>query len=260
MALLPWLLVACALQAPQAEQVLADGGADDRASAEALEAFRAAPDDLDAALRAARVLFAAADLSVQRALVAAIEAQPQPGLEQVLAVEEQLPEAARERVLSLSGAGAEAAQVIVDARPDDVEANVLLAQHLSFVAWANGPMRSLMAGYGGRIEAAMKRALAVDASWDHGAPLRLRGRFLAEAPWPLRDREQSLELLQRAVATRAMPIHHLFLGDLLFDRGDRDGALAQWRQAVTAEPDETTAAVAPWHRRLAELRVEAALR
>lgn len=252
---------ACSLTAPSADEVLREDDAD-AACRDAIAAFRAAPDDVGQALETARLLFAASDRSVQQAFVDRVESLEDPSVDDVLAVEDELPDSVAERVLGLATTGAEAAQAVVDAADatdePSAEPNVLLAQHLSFVAWANGPMRSLMAGYGGRIEAAMERALEADPEWDHGAPLRLRGRFLAEAPWPLRNRDESLELLQRATDSYPMPIHHLFLGDLLHDRGDADGALAQWRQVLTSEPDETTAPIAPLHRRLAELRIDAA--
>lgn len=252
---------ACSLTAPPAEDVLRTGEVDDQRCEAAVAAFRARPDDPEVALQTARVLFEAADLTVQQALVAEAEQVAGASVADVLAVEDELPDAVRERVLGLASTGAEAAQVAVDAPLQGdalVEANVLLAQHLSFVAWANGPMRSLMAGYGGRIQAAMARALELDATWDHGAPLRLKGRFLCEAPWPLRDRDASLELLRRAVEQRALPIHHLFLGDVLSERGDAAGAIEQWRMVANAEADETTRRVAPFHRRMAALRLQAA--
>jgi tetratricopeptide (TPR) repeat protein len=250
----------CALTAPPVRDVL--DGSSEVDCARAVDAFRAAPGDADLALQAAHALFAAADSTVQAALVAAGDALADPDPSAVLAAEADLPDAIRDRVLGLATTGAEAAQAALDALGDDpqrrgarVDADVHLALHLTFVAWANGPMRSLMAGYGSRITAAMDRALALDPEWDGGAPLRLKGRFLAQAPWPLADREQAIALLRRAVATAPLPIHHLFLGDVLWQDGDHERAIAAWRAVLTSEPDDTTRAGAPFHRRMAELRL-----
>jgi hypothetical protein len=49
-------------------------------------------------------------------------------------------------------------------------------------------------------------------------------------------------------------------GDVLWQGGDRDDAIAEWRAVLTSEPDDTTRAVAPFHRRMAELRLAAAIR
>lgn len=263
-------LAGCALQPAPVAQVL-DASQDQRC-ADAIAAFRAEPNDVERALDAAHAAFAAADRSVQEALVATVRDLPAPTPAAILAAEAEMPAAVRDRVLALADTGAAAAQAALDAlsadtaRPaadlarDRVDAEVHLALHLSFVAWANGPMRALFAGYGERITAAMDAALAIDPVWDHGAPLRLKGRFLAQAPWPLRDRDESLRLLQRAVATAPLPIHHLFLGDLLFARGDSAGALAEWQSVLDGEPDDTTRDVAPFHRELARLRLAAATR
>ncbi|MCA8951027.1 MAG: hypothetical protein KDE27_16095 [Planctomycetes bacterium] len=240
---------ACSLTAPPVDDV------------QALAEFRAAPEDRAAAMRATHALFQTADLTVQEALVGAANELDHPATPAaILAAEAELPAAVRDRVLGLATAGAEAAEAVLAAPgPSEtttrVDAEVHLALHLTFVAWANGPMRSLMAGYGTRILAAMDRALALDPLWDNGAPLRLKGRFLAQAPWPVGDRDAALELLQRAVAHAPLPIHHLFLGDLLFQRGDTAAATEQWRAVLTSSPDATTAAAAPWHRRMAEHRL-----
>jgi hypothetical protein len=233
----------------------------------AVEAFRASPGDVGLALQATHALFAAADPTVQAALVDVGNALVDPDPSAVLAAEADMPAVILDRVLGLATTGAEAAQAALDALADDpqrrgerIDANVHLALHMSFVAWANGPMRSLMAGYGSRITAAMDRALALDPQWDGGAPLRLVGRFLAQAPWPLGDRDEATVLLRRAVAVAPLPIHHLFLGDVLWQGGDRDDAIAEWRAVLTSEPDDTTRAVAPFHRRMAELRLAAAIR
>lgn len=260
----------CALRPKPVAQVL-DASQDQRCT-DAIAAHRAEPHDARRALAAARAAFAAADLSVQQALVETVGGLTAPTPAAILAAEAEMPAGVRDRVLALADAGAAAAQAALDAlaadtaRPpsdfarDRVDAEVHLALHLSFVAWANGPMRSLFAGYGKRITAAMDAALALDPEWDHGAPLRLKGRFLAQAPWPLRDRDEGLSLLRRAVAAAPLPIHHLFLGDLLFERGDVDAAVAEWRLVIDSEPDDTTRAVAPFHRELARLRLAAAAR
>lgn len=237
----------------------------------ALAAFRADPSDLALALDATHLLFAVADLMVQTALLAEMQSLEQPTVASILAVDQELPANVRDQVLSLATAGAEAAEAAVAAlasgskvslQPDTamIDAQVHLALHLSFMAWANGPMAALMAGYPKRIGRAMDAAMTEDPLFDHGAPLRLKGRFLAQAPWPVGDQAEARKLLARAVANAPMPIHHLFFGDLLWNLKEPAAAIEQWRAAVLAQPDASTEAVAPMHGEMAKLRLLAAER
>lgn len=261
-----WFASACTLTpAPVADALTASG---DDACLAAVAAFRAQPTDATLALAATRLLFVTADEAVQNALLEVARSLSSPDVAAVLAADRVLPATVRQRVLSLATTGAEIAEAAVAAlqRESDqvvplasrVDAQVLLALHLSFVAWANGPVASLMAGYASRIVAAMEAALALDPLSNHGAPLRLRGRFLARAPWPVGDLKEARELLTRAVTHAPMPIHHLFLGDTLFALGEQPEAIQQWQSVLLAKPDATTASVASMHREMAQLRLRAA--
>ncbi|MFT6080931.1 MAG: tetratricopeptide (TPR) repeat protein [Planctomycetota bacterium] len=260
-----WLVSACTLTpAPVAEELTASG---DQQCLAAVAAFRAQPTDATLALTATRLLFVTADEAVQNALLEVARSLSSPDVAAVLAADRLLPAKVRERVVSLATTGAEIAEAAVAALAREsnqpvlaarVDAQVYLALHLSFVAWANGPVASLMAGYATRIVAAMEAALALDPFSDHGAPLRLRGRFLARAPWPVGDLKKARELLTRAVKHAPLPIHHLFLGDALFALGEQPAAIQQWQSVLLAKPDATTASVAMMHREMAQLRLRAA--
>ncbi|MCB9879254.1 MAG: hypothetical protein H6835_16790 [Planctomycetes bacterium] len=255
---------ACSLAtAPPMDEVLTSESRDERC-ARLVDEWRAAPDDPQRALAASRALFEAVDVTVQQALVDTTRDATFADPRDVVAAEAPMPATIRDRVLALTETGTQAAQAAIDGfaalptpPPEAVDAQVHLALHLIFVAWANGPMRAMMSGLPKRIEAAMALALAGDRTFDHGAPLRLRGRWLAQAPWPIGDVEQALTLLQEAVHTAPLPIHHLFLGDLLLKREEPDAAAAEWRAVLTDAPDATTAAVCPFHREMAQRRLDA---
>ena len=278
--LLP-LACGCALSAPPAETVLhggeaADASADgavplgerarrwqqelDRRAADALAQSKAAPGDADAALRATALLFAAADLRLQRGSLEALDALPEADLDGVLGADDRVADGLRTEILSLCTAGLEAAERAAAARPQDVAARLHVGLHLSLIAWANGPARSLFAGYGSRLVAAIAAAVAADPAFDHGAPLRLQGRFRGKAPWPYDDLEQAQSSLERAVALAPIAINELFLGDVLFAAGERDAARAAWQAATTAGGDESTQWSTPLLRELARRRLQALAR
>jgi len=223
----------------------------------ALGAARAAPADTARQVTAAQRLFQAADLRLQRATLLWLDAHPDATRAQVLAAEDQVADADRTEVLSLCTSGLEFAQRAQDAEPDNVAAALHVGLHLSLIAWANGPARSLFAGYGPKLVAAIDRALELDRTFDGGAPLRLQGRFRGQAPWPYGDLDVARAALAEAVGLRSVPVSHLFFGDVLAKRGEDDAARAQWRLAVTAEADESTRWSADLLRELARRRLAA---
>lgn len=256
-----FLLGACALSAPPPEQTLAPAGAPadglDALAERALAAARAAPDDMALQVAAAQRLFQAADLRLQRATLAWLDAHPTATRAEVLAAEDRIVDPDRTAILSLCTSGLALAQRAREAEPANVEAALHEGLHLSLIAWANGPARSLFAGYGPKLVAAIDAALALDRTFDGGAPLRLQGRFRGQAPWPYGDLDLARAALAEAVALRPVPVSHLFFGDVLAMRGEDDAARAQWQLAVTAKADEATRWSADLLRELARRRLAA---
>lgn len=261
---IPAFLAACALSAPPADATLAQtdsspAGADaelDRLAAAALARAEQAPEDADAAVAAAALLFQAADLRLQRAcreLLAAGESD----LDAVLAADDRIVDPARTEILSLCRAGAAAAQRAAEREPRSVAAQLRLGLNLSLEAWANGPARSLFQGLGPRLVAAIDAAVAADPTFDSAAPLRLLGRFRGQAPWPYGDLPAAVTALRRAVAQAPLTVNHLFLGDALWRQGEREGARAEWAAAAAAVDDDSTRWSGDLLRQLARCRLEA---
>lgn len=254
------LFGACAMSARPAEQTLDTAGetaALDTGTRRAVEAARAAPTDLVLQVEASAWLFQAADLRLQRGSLAFLDAHPTALPGEVLAAEDHIEAAEREAILSLCTAGLDFADRAAALAPKDPAARLHQALHLSLIAWANGPARSLMAGYGGKLVAAIDAALALDRDFDHGAVLRLQGRFRSKAPWPYGDMRLALESLRRAVELASLPVNHLFLGDALATHGELDAARVQWQAVITAEADASTRWSADLLRELARRRLAA---
>lgn len=257
-------LAGCALQGGAAEESLRTDALDQECLA-AVSRFREAVGDGNGiqtseeaalALAAADRLFDVVDVRIQRSLAEAVQRLSRPTMDEILAAESELPDALRQEVVSLSATGVEAADAALAFEPS-VAAHQSLALHLTMLAWANGAVRALMAGYGSRIQSHVDQAIELDPGWDGAAPLRLRGRFLAQAPWPVGDLEAARRDLERAVAIAPLPIHHLFLGDVLYALDDAVGAKAEWQRVLESEPDAATKRVYPFHQTMARARLEA---
>ncbi len=273
----------CALSAPPAEQTLrstaaplgaaaatlaADPANDalpqdpavrqarlDELARQALAAADAAVTDADAQLRAAAVLFQAADLRMQRAALAWLDEHPDATLAEVLAVEDRIGDPARSEILSLCTSGLDRADRALAAAPHSAAARLYQALHLAWIAWANGPARSLVAGYGTRLVTALDGVLALEPTLDHCAPLRLQGRFRSKAPWPYGDQAAADAALERATREAPLVVNHLFYGDALAAKGDLVGAVAEWRRAAGASADDSTRWSADLLRELARRRL-----
>ncbi len=269
-------LAACAGPGLEVDEVLvaqregdASASAADRSPVEALDAAahaaRARADRADATASdrtaAARALFLAADARVQRAVIAEFEARDAsapPTIAWVLDAEDRAGDAVRAEVEALTRAG------LAYAEPS-THADALLAKALNtcLLAWSVGTRRALFEGLGGACDDATAAALAADEALDDAAPLRLRGRFLSRAPWPVGDRAEGLRLLRRAVEIAPVRLNLLFLGDALWQSGDEAGARAAWRRAADAEAEgganeeANGEALDAWRRRLARQRLAA---
>ncbi|MBL8749366.1 MAG: hypothetical protein JNK78_09400 [Planctomycetes bacterium] len=256
-ALLGLLFGACALSAPPADETLSSASGIDALAQDALNAARAAPSDAAAQMFATERLFQAADLRLQQATVAWLDLHRDADRATVLAAEDRLGDDVRAGIVSLCNEGLACAERAVNTRPDDAAARLHEGLHVSLLAWANGPARSLMAGYGGRLVKAIDAAIAANAALDGGAPLRLQGRFRSKAPWPYGDVAAGTRALARAVALRSVPVNHLFYGDALAAAGDTGAAEEQWRLCIGAPADDSTRWSADLLRELARRRLAA---
>lgn len=254
------LLGACALSARPVDETLGSTTVGDELRElvqRALAEVERHPDDPALAIAASRRLFQLADRTLQQASVAWLRSHAEASLAEVLAADDQIDAAVRDDVVSLCTRGLELANTAATKLPDDVAARLHQALHLSLLAWANGPARSLMAGYGSKLVAAIDEALRLDAAHDGGAPLRLQGRFRGQAPWPYGDLPKAKESLQKACELASLPVNHLFFGDVLHKAGETAAARAEWQRAAAAPTDESTRWSAELLRELARARLAA---
>lgn len=234
---------ACTLSAPPAETTLdrANGSdvLDERTRA-ALAAAERAPDDVEALVAASHWLFLAADLRLQTATVDWLRAHPAAARGDVLLADDALGDDVRTAIASLCTRGLELADRAAASAQNDVRVRLHQALHVSLLAWANGPARSLFAGYGPKLVKAIDAAVALDAAHDGASPLRLAGRFRGKAPWPYGDLAAAEKALARAVEIAPGVVNHLFYGDVLARLSRDEAAQAQWQAAVAAPADEST--------------------
>jgi hypothetical protein len=231
-----------------------------------LERREAAPLDPAANARAARALSEIADLTLLAAQVARFQAQPasEPGV--LVRGEDDLDASVVREIEGLVRDAARFARVALDSAATATEFDTLGAHQdeafaESLTAWAIGPTRALVSGAGRRLPKLLAANRALGAEREGAAPLRLEGRFLCLAPWPVGDRERGRALLDAAVAAAATPLNALFQGDAAWLVQDVVGAQRAWELArAAAEAAPTSDAHARLVGELARMRLTALAR
>jgi tetratricopeptide (TPR) repeat protein len=194
----------------------------------------ARPDDAALQLRAATACGVAANVLAMRFQAANLRAADGPSLADVLDAENRLDDAQRGRVRAMAEASIGCARRAIALAPDDVTGRFALAMGLALTALTKSRTAALMEGLPGDIREAADAALALDRTYHGGAPLALKGRFLAAAPWPVADLPKADELLREAVRVGPYAMHWVFLGDLRWRQGRKDEARTAWQAAATA--------------------------
>lgn len=225
------LLGACAAP-PVAEPQAGEPDFVGRAQALAGEA-EARPDDAALQLRAATACGVAANVLALRFQAANLRAAADPSREDALDAENRLDRTQRGRVRALADASIGCARRAIVLAPDDVTGRFALAMGLALTALTESKAAALMEGLPGKIRKAADAALSCDRTYRGGAPLALKGRFLAAAPWPVADLPEADNLLQEAVRVGPYAMHWVFLGDLRWRQDRKDEARAAWKTAET---------------------------
>jgi hypothetical protein len=228
------LVLLCACAAPTvAEPQGGEPGFVHEARALAAEAD-ARPDDAALQLRAATACGVAANVLALRFQAANLHAAAEPSLADALDAENRLDREQRGRVRALAEASIGCARRAIALAPDDVTGRFALAMGLALSALTESRAAALLEGLPGDIREAADAALERDRTYHGGAPLALKGRFLAAAPWPVADLPAADELLRDAVRVGPYAMHWVFLGDLRWRQGRKDEARAAWKTAATA--------------------------
>ncbi len=138
------------------------------------------------------------------------------------------------------GEGVEYGREAVRLEPDSAAAHLWFGANLGAHAVVRGIMASLSSM--GELEEHGKRALELDETYFHAAPLRLLGRFYHQAPgFPIGpgDTRRAIELLERAVELGPdFYLNHLYLAEAYLSRRKKQEARALLEEILEAPAGE----------------------
>ena len=137
-------------------------------------------------------------------------------------------------------AGVDIGKEAVKQSPNDVAAQLWWAANMGAHGVVRGIMSSLF--YLKDLEKSGKKAVDLDETYFHGAPLRLLGRFYHQVPgFPIGpgDNKKALKMLERAVELGPeFYMNHVYLADVLISRYKKADAKKLLNKVIEAEPAE----------------------
>lgn len=158
-----------------------------------------------------------------------------------------------------SGRGVEYAKAAIELEPKRVEGYYFSGENIGLLATTKI--------VGGKFDVpkvrdAEKRAMQIDASFDHGGPPRVLGALYSEAPpWPasIGDPDKGVELLQQALRMAPeWPLNNLLYGNALLADEKFDEAKQQYLIVMRAEPRAEIAHFLPKWKKIARQKTEEA--
>lgn len=147
------------------------------------------------------------------------------------------PDADKTKRAHFSGRGIEYAKAAMDLAPNRVEGHYYSGINLGLSTTTKTIGAKFMVP---SVRDAAKKAMQLDASYDHGGPPRLLGSLYANAPsWPasIGDPDKGVELLAQALKLGPdYPLNNLLLGDALVKAEQYDDAKKQYEIVLAAQP------------------------
>ncbi|MEO0660445.1 MAG: hypothetical protein AAFZ87_02805 [Planctomycetota bacterium] len=172
-----------------------------------LAAAEAEDADYDALMTASRALIFNADLRIQLDAVQRIDPAAPGDVEGVIFAEDKASSELRSEIRSLARSSRDFAARALELREGDGPARLFRALGDGLYLWSLGPMQALTSSSIRTLPGRVKRLAKDDPTLEGASPLRLEGRFATRAPWPYRDRDAAIGILERACEAAPLPIN-----------------------------------------------------
>ncbi len=183
--------------------------------------------------RAARGVWAAADLIYWRTVLENIERAKPQDVSDLLEAEAELSAEQGKVLIALGRRIWSYGEAAAALEPKRVEGYFYHAMGISFYALGKSILAALREGLRGKFDEAIDKSIEMEADFSGAAPLRTKGRSHFKLPWPLHDYKEAVQLAKHSVERAPqVSVNYLFLGDAYWKNGQEEQALNAWNKVI----------------------------
>jgi hypothetical protein len=136
-------------------------------------------------------------------------------------------------LLDLGKIGRKYADIAVKLIPEGEDGNYYNAMTIATYSFGKSIVKALLEGLGPKYEKHLNNILKTNKDYQNGSAYTAYGRYWYKLPWPKRSLKRSLEMFR--IAEKYDPSNVVllnFLGDTLYDKGDKTGAKQCWENIL----------------------------
>lgn len=133
--------------------------------------------------------------------------------------------------------GWDCAKKAVALNPNRVEGHFWLAANIGQYSLAVGVLRALSNGLENKFLEPLEKSIKMDPNYEDAAPIRTKGTYYLNLPWPMRDVPKAIELLTKAIQMKPRGIRNRWYLAQAYEKGDDiPAAIAELDKILAASP------------------------
>lgn len=183
--------------------------------------------------RAARAYTIAGDIIYLKHMIANMKASGAESVDDLIRAEKKFTKDQEQAVYAMGDGAREWAALALEQEPERVEGHFFMAIGVSMYVMGVGVLDAIGEGLYGKFKRHTEATLRIDPAYSDAGALRSKGRSYYALPWPLRDLDRSMEMLEEAAEVCPVnPRTRLYLGDTCWKRDRVSDAAGHYRDCV----------------------------
>lgn len=146
-------------------------------------------------------------------------------------------ESKNEKMLEVAKKAWEFGDKAVASNPQGLEGNYWLSAAIGQYSLGIGVIHALAIGLEGKFSTPLDKAIKINPRFDCANPLRTKGIFYINLPWPRRDLEKAKSYMMQALNSEPRGLRsRWYLAQIYDKQGDKKAALIELEKILTANP------------------------
>ena len=132
------------------------------------------------------------------------------------------------RAIQLAKTGWDYGKKAIRLNPKGVEGHMWLATSIGQYSLGVGVVKALMNGLEGKFLEPLDKAIQIDPAYACASPLRTKGSYYKNLPWPKQDLDQAEAFLKKSLKLAPCGLRsHYYLAEVYEKKGDKAAAIAE---------------------------------